>query len=403
MQTLEEIRANLTGPGAPFEIVEESVLGETMRVLKNRKPSLRHLLAESAQRGDVEYLVHGDRRITFAEHVGLVASVARGLQERYGVGHGDRVAILAANCTEWVLAYWATVSLGGIVAALNGWWTPNEIRYGVEHSAPKVLIGDRRRLDRVKGDDLGVPILEIEAGFEDLLAQGGVGLPETPIAEDDPAVILYTSGTTGRAKGAVSSHRGVVGFAETAMQMGAERMVYALQRGVKPNPNPQQTCFLATVPFFHLSGLYGQVTMGVATGAKVVLRSGRFDEEDVLRLMQKEQVTSWSALGSTGPRVVSHPALSRYDVSSVTNVGFGGAPTSPSVQRRIRAAFPNAASNLGIGYGLSESVTAVAAFTGKEFEEHPTATGRVLATNEIEIRDPDGKPLPGGGSRKGHP
>jgi acyl-coenzyme A synthetase/AMP-(fatty) acid ligase len=95
---LETIEAQLTGPGGAFETVEEEVLGTTMAVCKNRPPSLRALLAESAARGEAEYIICGDRRITFEQHVKLVASVAKAFQEKYGIRRGDRVAILAANC-----------------------------------------------------------------------------------------------------------------------------------------------------------------------------------------------------------------------------------------------------------------------------------------------------------------
>ena len=127
MSAREELRAKLTGPGGPFEIVEATVLGEPMRVFKTRPRSLRELLAASALHGEKEYLVQGERRIRYAEHVGLVASVAAALRDRYGIGKGDRVAVLAENRVEWPLTFWATQSLGGITAALNGWWTADEI------------------------------------------------------------------------------------------------------------------------------------------------------------------------------------------------------------------------------------------------------------------------------------
>ena len=158
MPTLEEIDAQLTGPGGAFETVEETVLGEPMQVFKNRKRSLRELLEASVAFGDKEFIVYEDRRISYAEHAKMVASVAKALQELHGIQPGDRVAILAANCPEWIVTYWAVVSLGGVVSALNGWWTPDEIVHGVSLSEPKLLIGDRKRLERVKDVDLGVPI-----------------------------------------------------------------------------------------------------------------------------------------------------------------------------------------------------------------------------------------------------
>ncbi len=286
MATVDEILAQLTGPGGPFEVVTEDVLGERMSVIKGRTRSLRELLEASRAHADKEYIVHGERRITFAEHADRVASVARALSERYGVLPGDRVAILAANCPEWLLAFWATVSLGGVVAALNGWWQADEILSGLSDCEPKLLIGDRKRLERIEGRDAGVPILEIESGFPALEEYApGAPLPSQPIAEDDPAVILYTSGTTGRAKGAVNTHRGVCGFVSIGILNVVKNMMLNPAAG-KPSDPPVQTCTLVTVPLFHLSGLYAAAVMMLATWSKTVWRSGRFDAGDVLRLIE---------------------------------------------------------------------------------------------------------------------
>ncbi|MGH0031452.1 MAG: class I adenylate-forming enzyme family protein [Myxococcota bacterium] len=396
MPTPEEIEAQLTGPGGPFEVETADVLGEAMPVIRSRKRSLREYVEASRDHGDKEHLVHQERRIPFGEHADLVASVARGLKETYGVGPGDRVAILAANCPEWLITFWATVSLGGVAAALNGWWQADEIAYGVADSEPKVLVGDTKRLARVAGRDLGVPIVEIEKDFAGLEGFApGAALPDQPIAEDDPAVILYTSGTTGRPQGAVNSHRGICGFVSVGMLNGVKGMMLAAAAG-RTGPPPLPTSVLVTVPLFHLSGLYASGVVMLATGGKLVLRSGRFDAGDVLRLIEAEQVTNWSALGSMAHQVVSHPDVDRYDLSSMRNIGSGGAPTSPEIQERLRKVFPSGTTSMGLGYGLSESVTPVAMIGGDELRQFPTSVGRPAPTHQIEIRDAEGRVLPEG-------
>ncbi len=397
MPTLEELDAQLTGPGGAFEIVEETVLGETLRVFANRKRSLRELLEASVAFGDREYIVHGDRRIRYAEHARRVASTATALRELHGIQPGDRVAILAANCPEWVIGYWATVSLGAVVSALNGWWTRDEILHGVELSEPKLLIGDRRRLERVRDLDLGVPIVEIESDFEKLLAHApDASLPDQPIEEDAPAVILFTSGTTGRPKGALNSHRGIVGFVQVAMLSGVRMMMKAASSGVPPEANPPATCSLVTVPLFHLSGLYACATLMLTVGAKTVYRAGRFDPVDVLRLIEKEKVTNWAGLGSMAPRVLNHPDVAKYDLSTIRNLGSGGAPTSPVLLERMKQVAPQGARARGLGYGLSESVAVIAQISGEELEDRPASVGRPTPTTEIEIRGPTGDALPEG-------
>ncbi len=396
MPTYDELLQQVTGPGGIFEVVEEEVLGSPMQVFKERKRSLRQLLEDSAVHGDEEYIVLGDRRITYGEHQRLVAAAARLLRDRWGVGRGDRVAVLAENHAEWIIAFWATVSLGAVVAALNGWWTRDEIAYGLELSDAKVLIVDGKRSSRMQGLQVGVPVVELESEFAALLAQSesDVALPEADIDEDDAAVILFTSGTTGRPKGAVSSHRSICGFVQSAFAAGYLRML-ANQADADTDP-PARPCALVTVPLFHLSGLYAGAVMMLALGAKTVWCLGRFDPEGVLRLIEREKVTSWAGLGSMAPRVLSHPKLEQYDLSSMRNFGSGGAPTSPTLQEKMRKAAPNGAAAVGLGYGLSETVTSVTMISGRELEEHPTSVGRPTPTHQIEIRDRDGKALPEG-------
>jgi acyl-CoA synthetase (AMP-forming)/AMP-acid ligase II len=381
------------GPGAPFEVIEEQVLREPMRVFKRRPRSLREVLQASAVHADKLYVVHDERRITYAENLQLVGSVARNLRDRHGIRPGDRVAILAANCPEWMLTWWAVVSLGGIVVALNGWWTRDEIEYGIGLAEPSLLIGDEKRLARLGGGDPGVPTLVIERDFASLEQADDSALPDHPIEEDDPALILFTSGTTGRPKGALISHRGLVGFIQCTQAGGFHRM---LTTGAAPDPNAPPACALMTVPLFHVSGLFSGCMLNLALGSKTVWRSGRFDPTDVLRLIQQERVTQWSGLGSMGPRVLNHPDVDQYDLSSLRNLGAGGAPMSPTYLKRITEVAPNGTAALAIGYGSSESVAVIASSAGDEMAAYPDSTGRVNETFELEIRGPDESVLPEG-------
>lgn len=380
----------LTGPGGPLEIIDAEVMGERMRVFKERKRSLRELLLDSAAFADKSYIVMDDRRISYAEHLNQVAAMARVLRERFGVGKGDRVAILAENHPEWIITFWATVSLGAIVAALNGWWTADEIRYGVELTEPKVLVVDRKRRQRLQGlEGLEVPTLEMESEVRAIVEHAPQAeLPPAEIDEDDPAVILFTSGTTGRPKGAVNTHRGICGFVQSAYLGGMRTMLLSMEHG--ETPDRPETCALMTVPLFHLSGLYTGAVLMLVVGAKTVWRLGRFEPTEVLRLIERERVTTWAGLGSMAPRVLSHPDLEKYDLSSMRNFGSGGAPTSPALQERMRQVAPNGKWGVGLGYGSSESVTAVAVITGLELSEHPTSVGRPQPTHEIQIRASDG-------------
>ncbi|MEW6272806.1 MAG: class I adenylate-forming enzyme family protein [Thermodesulfobacteriota bacterium] len=397
MATIEEVEAQLLGPGGMFEVVEEDVLGERMPVFKSRVPSLRAYVERAAGFGDAEYLVFGERRITFAQHARAVASVARALRERYGVAPGDRVAILAANCPEWIVTFWATVSLGAIAVGLNGWWTGDEILYGLGDCQPKLLVADAKRLARLEGASPGVPVVEIESAFDalwnfDLEA----ALPDQPIAEDDPAIILYTSGTTGRPKGAMQSHRNVVALVSLTTFSGLRSMMLAPAPPDAPAAHPP--CIFVTNPLFHVSGLHTAAITCLASGLRSVWSVGRFDPVAAMRAIEAEKVTSWGAMNTVVQRMINHPEFGRYDLSSLRQIGGGGAPTAPELQRRMRDAFPSIrfGGTLGHGYGSTESTALATIINGEEWAQYPESVGRPLPTVQIEIRDAEGRALPEG-------
>jgi acyl-CoA synthetase (AMP-forming)/AMP-acid ligase II len=396
MPSSQEIAAQLTGPGGPFEIVEEPVLGERMPVFKQRAPHLRALLEGSAGFGEIEYLVCNDLRLSFAQHARAVASVAKGFAERFQIGKGDRVAILAANCPEWIVSFWAALSLGAIPVGMNGWWAGDEIAYALADSEPKLLIADAKRLARIAGRPLRMPVVEIESDFEKLWNHDlGAALPGVAIAEDDPATILYTSGTTGRPKGAVNTHRNIIALVRVQMFHGIRNLMLGAGQGAPPALSTR-ACMLVNTPLFHVSGLYAGAVTLLSTGVKTVWTTGRFDPVQVMQLIEREKVTNWGPMGTMILRVLNHPDLGKYDLSSLRNVGSGGAPISRELQQRMREAFPHIRGQMGLGYGLTESTALATLNAGAELEAHPESVGRALPTITVEIRDPEGRALPEG-------
>jgi len=393
-EEVRRIEEQLTGPGGLFEVVEEEVLGERLQVVKHRARSLRELLGNASGFGDAEYAGFTDdgvhfRRYSFAEHTQLVASTAVVLRDEFGVGPGDRVAILGANSPEWIVTFWATTALGAIAVGLNGWWTAPEIRYGLGDSEPKVLVADARRLARLEGADPGVPVIEIESAFDAVWHHDrGASLPDTPIAEDDPAVILYTSGTTGRPKGAINTHRNVIAFLTMNFFSGARTMMCN-----PPPPDLPPNCSLVTSPLFHVSGLHAAAVMAVATGMRTVWLTGRFDPVVAMRVIESERVTSWGFTGTVLHRFVHHPDIAKYDLSSLRTLGGGGSPIAPALQEQAKRVLPQLRFAMSIGYGSTETAALLTSNVGAEYDAHPDSVGRPYPTVELEIRDFDGNPL----------
>jgi len=271
---------------------------------------------------------------------------------------------------------------------LNGWWVADEILYGLEDSDPKVLVGDQKRLARLDGIDISVPVVIMETEFDQLCHYApDATLSIEPIAEDDPACILYTSGTTGRPKGVVSTHRNITSLVLIQIFHGLRLMqIYDQQ----PAESPAN---LVTSPLFHVSGLFAGAIIALATGIKSVWMSGRFDPVEAMKIIQGEGITSWGPMGTLAYRFVNHPDVGNYDISSVTTIGSGGAPMAKELQDRIREVFSNASNNAAIGYGLTECTALATLNYGDEFKQKPLSSGRPLPTVEIEIRDDSGEPV----------
>lgn len=395
------VEAQLLAPGGPFEVVEIEVQGVRMLSFKNRIGTLRDLLVKSAAFGDNPYVIATDgtseRAITYAEHLSLVGSVAAALRDRYGVGQGDRVAILGANSPEWIITFWAAISLGAVAVGLNGWSTGPEIEYFVRDCDPKVLVADGKRRERLAGAELPVPLVVMEDDFGALeqYAPGAV-LPDVVVEDDDPAIILYTSGTTGRPKGAINTHRNLGAYLMLNFYNGAKAMALNPQPPAAGAGSALGTCQLVTSPLFHVSGLHSAAVMMLAVGAKSIWLMGRFDPAVAMQVIERERCTGWSFTETVLHRMVNHPDVGKYDLSSVKTVGGGGSPVSAALIERTRKVFPGARLSIGIGYGQTECAALATLNNGQELIDFPESVGRPLPTVELEIREPNGNVLPEG-------
>ena len=391
---IAQVMAGLTGPGGRFELVEEDVLGARIPLMKNRDRALGDVLAASAEFGDRDYLVTEDRRVSYAEHHAAVAALATALREEYGVEKGDRIGILAANTVEWVESFWAAQALGAIAVGYNAWWTPREIEYGVGHTRPSVLIVDAKRAALVDGLGLDVPVLTMEDDVPRLIAEfAGADQPHVDVAEDDPAVILYTSGTSGRPKGAVHSHRNLL--AVIGYHRYSDALLAAFS-GAPASDGPSDLRYLLTSPLFHIASLHNLVVPRLATGSAVIIYQGSFDADRVLRLIEREKVTNWGAVPTMAGRLLEHEDVSRYDTSSLTAFALASAPSSPEFQQRLRDKLPFATNALVDSYGLTECSTAISVATPMDLQAFPGTLGRPIIGVSVEVRDPFGEAVPEG-------
>ena len=395
--TRDEAVAELTKPGAPFEVATTEVRGVPTRVWAKAPTALGDVLPRPSAQGDQDLLVYGSDRYTVAEHFGLVAGLAQWLAAERGVVKGDRVAIGMRNYPEWIISFWAVQVLGAIAVPLNAWWTPPELRYGLEDSGTKVAVVDGERYDRMADHlrELAVPSVVVRH-------DGGIGggavhwaevaaaldrsaeLPIVEITAADDSTILYTSGTTGKPKGAVNTHGNhVANFFNTAFAGTLEMMTGS---GASPGMTRVPPSSLMTFPFFHIGGLSG---LYISTGFKVkMVMQYKWDVEEALQLIERERITTVAAVPTLLRQLLDSPLLEKYDTSTLGTIGSGGAPVPPDIVATVDRKWDSKVlpSN---GYGLTETTSAVTLNRGPEYVQRPNSVGRVFPVNEVRVVAPE--------------
>jgi acyl-CoA synthetase (AMP-forming)/AMP-acid ligase II len=393
----------LLGAGAIFELVTEDVLGRAVEVFAQRPRSVPEILERAAvSHGDRPYLIGADRVVTFAEAPTLARRVAEILADRYGVRPGDRVALCGSVTLEHALAVWGVCAAGAVATTLNPSWVGSEMAQAITLTGPVLALGDPDALDRLGAAGVATAALTelLDAADASPTSPLGAGSapsrpsdPAATIDEDDPFAIVFTSGTTGRPKGATLSHRNAVHFSLAAAAASAvHSIIHAL-----PGPGANPPTVIAASPLFHVSGLLGQLTNGAFWGMSVVLPPpGRWDETAHLELSERHRVTSWSIVPTQLWRLVEHPEIERFDLTALEVIGGGGATFSPDLLRRTAEQLPHAATALRVGYGMTETAGTVTMLQPPVPPRHRGSVGTPVAGTEIEIRGPEGDALPDG-------
>ncbi|GAA4920683.1 class I adenylate-forming enzyme family protein [Streptomonospora salina] len=407
-RSLAAVTAQLLVSGGPFEMETAEVGGVATRVWKHAPPHMRAVIESSLEHGEATALVYGDERLTHSAFYRSTAALARRLIDDYGVAKGDRVAIAMRNYPEWVIAYFAATAIGAIAVPLNSWWSGPELEFGLTDSGAAVLVADRERIERLGGalERLELPLIgvrteELPEGARSWDAVLGTvacdqRLPEAEPAPDDPCTLFYTSGTTGRPKAAVGSHRnlatnivsGSYSRFRSLMRLGLEmEEVQAYVDGMGPS------VVLCVLPLFHATGAQTVMLPTLANGGTLVLMY-KWDPEEAMRLVERERVSAITAVPSMIAQMTASPRLGDYDLSSLMMLASGGAPAAPALVSRTRRSMHEML--LGQGYGLTECSATATTNGGSDYLLRPDSAGLPVATVDIAIFDAAEQELPPG-------
>ncbi len=399
MNRLEAIE-QLTSAGKDYEIVPAEVWGRPCRMFKNAPLTLRDLF--EGARSDATFLVYEKERYSFEETHAQVMKIAQVLTETYGIVKGDRVAISMRNFPEWVMSFNAVTSIGAVAVAMNALWTTEELEYGLTDSGSKVLLADQERLDRLEPIrarlELSViavrplrPLPEGVRHLQDLLqAADASELPAVEIDPNDPATILYTSGSTGHPKGAVSCHRNIV---NALLSWELEGQIGQLLTGVAPPEMEHQVATLLAVPLFHATGSHAVMLSSYRSQRKMVCMY-KWDVQEAMRLIEEEKIASFVAPAAMTGDLVKAARTTTRNLGSLLVVGGGGAPRAPEQVKNIAGTFERALPNTG--WGMTETNAIGTGIGGLDYVDHPGSSGRCSAVLDIRVVNEAGHALPAG-------
>ncbi|GGD65764.1 AMP-binding protein [Erythrobacter arachoides] len=395
-----DVRAALTAPGMPFEMETVAIDGRPTRTWKNAPPSLRAVIETSRAHGNATCVFYEDERVSYDAVFRATAALAHHLRD-LGIGKGDRVALALRNLPEWPVAFFAITALGAICVPLNAWWTADELAFALADSGSRALICDGERWARVVGVRGALPDLEacivsrIDTApdgaerLEDLIGATDQwqtlpdrNLPQADLLPEDDATIFYTSGTTGKPKGSLGTHRNIC----TNVLSSTYNLASApLRRGEMP-PEPSPKVILLVIPLFHVTACSAAMVGYFVSGHAMVFMH-HWDAGEALALIGREGVNLTGGVPTIAWQLLDHPDRAKHDLSSLELVSYGGAPAAPDLVRRIDTGLGAAP---GSGWGMTETMATVTGHVAEDYLNRPDSCGPPVAVADLKIMDADG-------------
>jgi long-chain acyl-CoA synthetase len=408
--SIADANAALSGAGSPVELEDAVIRGVPMKVYKNAPPTVPAILDAAAEQfGERTYIVYENERVTFRALQIASRTLARSLQTDFGVEKGDRVGVIMRNYPEWPLGFYAALSVGAITTPMNSWWTADELEYGLSFAGVKVAIIDAHIYERIRDRLARLPdlkhILIARASAEEIAdprvaslnpivgdPNSWARLPDpgpvnVALGPEDDATIMYTSGTTGKPKGALATHRAVVSNMFNSLTCQARMYLRKGEPVPAPDPDAMRATLLA-VPFFHATGAFAVLIPSALRGDKIVSMY-KWDAGQALPIIEAEKITSVGGVPAIAWQLLEHPDRDKYDLSSIQVISYGGAPSAPELVSTIKKRFPDAAP--GNGWGMTETCATATLNIGEDYVNRPSSAGAPPGAVEIKICDPEGR------------
>jgi acyl-CoA synthetase (AMP-forming)/AMP-acid ligase II len=354
------------------DIAVEEVRGIPFKTYTERPRHIGDLLAFAGRWGERAHIVQGDRVVSFTDLQRAVELKARELADD-GLKAGDRVLMLGWNSPEWIINFWACAVVGAVPVLGNGWWGTGEVADAIDTAKVTLALADQRGKTKLPDGmatgpwECGVPGVDDErVEFE----------PAERASEDSPAVIVFTSGTSGRPKAVVLAHRSLLA--------GLQMLLHITRRLPQNVDETTGDAGLHTGPMFHIGGVQ-TLLRAIMVGDTLVMPAGSFKPEEALRLIEEWKIARWSAVPTMVSRVLEHPDAQTRDLTTLKSVTVGGAPIHAEFVEQLRKGLPGAEPRVATGYGLTENGGQGTAASGRDTVERPGSCGRPLPCVEVKI------------------
>ncbi len=403
--TLEEAIHHTTRTNPMFEVVETDIRGVTFRTFKNIPGTVGALMLASREKQDngaADFLVYRDERWTYDEFCAEVHRISHALRDTLGIREGDHVAIAMRNYPELLMLMLAIASAGAVTVFINAWWTTEELDYALQDSGARTVFADGPRLERMQPlvDPLGLTIIGVRDGegmADQTLTALKADMPATPIEgvtleTDDDFAIMYSSGTTGKPKGVVQTHRSAV---SAVFSWLVQAVAAPLVTPPAPDaPEPPRLSALVVTPLFHVTATHPLFLLGMPAGAKIALLH-KWDAEEAVRVIKAEGVSRFLGVPTQSADLLEAARRMGETLPTLTWLGAGGAKRPAAQVAQLQDQFP--AAEIATGWGMTETNALGIGMVGADYNKRPNAAGKLHPPlQDVRFLDDAGNDVPQG-------
>ena len=382
-ENLKEAFAHLRKVNPLLEITDRPINGSNYKVFKNAPKTMRDLFTViEFLHGDFPFIVEGKNQLTFAETIQKAKNICTYLN-KVGIKPGDKVGICMQNCTEWVVIYVALSAYGVTVVPFNSWWKKEELSYGVEHSEVKLIFSDTKRYENLK--DLNIEIIVNEPidnkqTFNEIVSGTSTEWPEANATEEDISVLLYTSGSTGLPKGVMLTHLAIINSLFSFYTLGELRKIVHNETLL----DVENASVLINVPLFHVTGLVTQFLLSMLAKRKLIIMY-KWEAKYALDLIKEHKVTNLSGVPTQSWDLLNHPDIDNYDLSSLIDIGAGGAARPEDQVFNLHDKFNIP---MTFAWGMTETAALGTILRGDDYLKRPNSAGLIVPNiTEIAVMD----------------